>query len=82
MVQLYNGDCIDVMSKILDNSIDLILCDSPYTDFGETVLDNCMGSGSIGVACVNTDRNFVGIEIDSDMFEIAKNRINSQLIIC
>lgn len=46
-----------------------------YTNENETVLDNCMGSGSTGVACVNTNRNFIGIEKDDKYFEIAKNRI-------
>lgn len=46
-----------------------------YTNEGETVLDNCMGSGSTGVACVNTGRNFIGIELDPVYFEIAKDRI-------
>jgi DNA modification methylase len=46
-----------------------------YTLEGETVLDNTMGSGSIGVACINTKRNFVGIEKDDKYFEIAKKRI-------
>jgi site-specific DNA-methyltransferase (adenine-specific) len=47
-----------------------------YTNEGETVLDFTMGSGTTGVACVNTGRNFIGIELDPDYFEIAKNRIN------
>jgi DNA modification methylase len=47
-----------------------------YTDEGETVLDNCMGSGTTGVACVNTNRNFIGIELEDKYFEIAKQRIN------
>jgi site-specific DNA-methyltransferase (adenine-specific) len=46
-----------------------------YTNEGETILDNCMGSGSTGVACVNTNRNFIGIELDDNYFEIAKQRI-------
>lgn len=46
-----------------------------YTNEGEIVLDSCMGSGSTGVACVNTKRNFIGIEIDKNYFEIAKERI-------
>lgn len=46
-----------------------------YTNEGETVLDNCMGSGSTGVACVNTGRNFIGIEINDNYFNIAKERI-------
>jgi len=47
-----------------------------YTNEGETVLDNCMGSGTTGVACVNTDRNFIGIELDDHYFEVATERIN------
>ena len=46
-----------------------------YTNKGETVLDNCMGSGSTGFACVNTNRDFIGIELDKDYFNIAKQRI-------
>ena len=47
-----------------------------YTQDGEVILDNCMGSGSTGVACVNTNRKFIGIELDDTYFEIAKERIN------
>ena len=48
-----------------------------YTNECETVLDNCMGSGSTGVACVNTNRNFIGIELDEKYFNIAKKRIEN-----
>ncbi len=48
-----------------------------YTNEGETVLDNCMGSGSTGVACKNLNRNFIGIELDDKYFKIAKERIES-----
>ena len=47
-----------------------------YTNEGETVLDNTMGSGTTGVACVNTGRNFIGIERDEEYFEIAQDRID------
>lgn len=47
-----------------------------YTNEGETVLDNTMGSGTTGVACVNTGRKFIGIERDPQYFEIAKQRIS------
>ena len=47
-----------------------------YTQEGEVVLDNTMGSGSTGVACKNLNRKFIGIEIDDTYYEIAKNRIN------
>ena len=46
-----------------------------YTNEGDTVLDNCMGSGTTGVACVNLHRKFIGIEKDEKYFEIAKTRI-------
>jgi len=46
-----------------------------YTNETETVLDNCMGSGSTGVACVNLNRNFIGMELDEGYFNIAKERI-------
>ena len=48
-----------------------------YTNEGDLVLDNCMGSGSTGVACMNTKRNFIGMELDEKYFEIAKERIEN-----
>ena len=50
-----------------------------YTNEGDVVLDNCMGSGTTGIACINTERKFIGIEKDSDYFEIAKNRIEKTM---
>ena len=46
-----------------------------FSNEGELVLDNCMGSGSTGVACVNTNRRFIGIEKEQKYFDIAKERI-------
>jgi site-specific DNA-methyltransferase (adenine-specific) len=51
-----------------------------YTNEGETVLDNTMGSGTTGVACVRTNRNFIGIEMDEKYFEIAKKRIEDEQV--
>jgi site-specific DNA-methyltransferase (adenine-specific) len=48
-----------------------------YTHAGETVLDNTMGSGTTGVACVNTGRRFIGIERDAEYFRVASERISS-----
>ena len=48
-----------------------------YTDEGMVVLDNCMGSGTTGVACINTNRRFIGIEMDEKYFNIALNRIGN-----
>ena len=50
-----------------------------YTHEGMTVLDNCMGSGTTGVACVNTGRNFIGMEMDEKYFQIAKDRIEAAI---
>ena len=50
-----------------------------YTNDGETVLDNCMGSGSTGIACIHTNRNFIGMELDENYFKIAKDRIENEL---
>jgi site-specific DNA-methyltransferase (adenine-specific) len=49
-----------------------------YTLKNESVLDNCMGSGSTGVACIKTGRNFIGIEKDEKYFKIAEDRINKE----
>ena len=48
-----------------------------YSNESEVVLDNCMGSGSTGVACINTNRKFIGIELNDKYFEIAKERIEN-----
>ena len=46
-----------------------------YTNKGDTVLDNTMGSGTTGLACKNTERNFIGIELDKKYYEIAEDRL-------
>lgn len=58
---------IELLEKLIRNS----------SKKGQTVLDCFMGSGSTGVACVNTGRRFIGIELDPDYFNIAKQRIES-----
>ena len=49
--------------------------DKTYTNENALILDNCMGSGSTGVAALELNRRFVGIELDTDYFNIAKSRI-------
>lgn len=49
------------------------------TNRGDTVLDFCMGSGTTGVACMNTGRGFIGIELDDGYFQIAKSRIEAAI---
>jgi site-specific DNA-methyltransferase (adenine-specific) len=48
-----------------------------YSNENEVVLDNCMGSGSCGIAAVNLNRKFIGIEMDPEYYEISKNRIET-----
>ena len=55
--------------KLLENLI------KTFTNENDVVLDNCMGSGSTGVACLNTNRNFIGYELDEHYFQIAKERL-------
>ena len=47
-----------------------------YTNEGETVLDNCMGSATTAIACMNTNRNYIGFELDEDYYELASKRIS------
>ena len=51
-----------------------------YSNEGETVLDNCMGSGTTGVAAIKTNRKFIGIEADADYFTKASERINNTTV--
>ena len=50
-----------------------------FTNEGDTVLDFTMGSGSTGVACIQNNRNFIGIELDEEYFNIAEQRIQDAL---
>ena len=52
-----------------------------YTDENAWVLDNAMGSGTTGVACINTNRNFIGIEKNEEFFEIVKKRLEDFYIV-
>lgn len=49
-----------------------------YTNEGDLVLDNCMGSGTTAIACIRENRNFIGFELDKEYFEKATNRINEE----
>jgi len=51
-----------------------------YTNEGETVLDNCIGSGTTAIAAINTGRNFIGIEQDKEYVDIANKRIEESLV--
>lgn len=51
-----------------------------YTNEGELVLDNCMGSGTTAIACINTKRNYIGFETDTTYYDIAQRRIEKLMI--
>lgn len=57
---------LDITEKIIRNS----------SEIGQTILDPFMGSGTTGVACINTNRKFIGVELDENYFKIAQERIN------
>jgi len=48
-----------------------------YSNEGETILDNCMGSGTTAIACINTNRNFIGFEIDQEYYNLSMDRIKN-----
>ena len=71
-------DCVGKKSHPNQKPVDLLqYLIKTYTNEGMTVLDNCMGSGSTGVAAKQLNRNFIGMELDPKYFEIAKQRIES-----
>lgn len=95
-IELWHGDCLELMKDISDGSVDLVLADPPYgttackwdsvipfepmweqlkriVKRGGTIV--LFGSGSTGVACVNTNHRFIGIELDEGYFNTAKKRI-------
>lgn len=77
-IQIFSN--ADQSNKLHPTEKPVKLCEymiKTYTNEGETVLDNCMGSGTTGVAALNLHRNFIGIEIMKKYFDIAKERISN-----
>ena len=71
--------CVDNYSRLHSSEKPVPLLEyliNTYSNEGDLVLDNCMGSGSTGEACINTNRRFIGIENDEKIFNIAKTRLN------
>lgn len=66
--QLYLGDCLEILDTLAENSVDTCITDPPY-GLG------FMGSGTTGCACALEGRDFIGIEKESEYYEIAKKRI-------
>lgn len=53
-----------------------------YSNEGETILDNCMGSGTTAIACMNTNRNFIGFELNKEFYDISLKRIEEHEQVC
>lgn len=69
-MKLIVGECLEELKKMDENSIDTIITDPPYGL-------KFMGSGTTGLACQNTGREFIGIDNDKEYVEIAKARMNA-----
>lgn len=79
-------------SKVYSNEVDLRLHPTQkpvalfeyliktYTNEGETILDNCMGSGTTAIAAINTNRNYIGFELDTTYFTLANERVTKHLV--
>ena len=77
-IQYFNNN--DTQNQLHPTQKPVPLCEyliKTYTNEGDLVLDNCMGSGSTGVACKNLNRNFIGIEKEEKYFKIAQERIEN-----
>lgn len=76
----YQRDCLK--SNLHPTQKPLALCEDlikTFSNEGDTVLDNCMGSGTTGLACINTGRKFIGIEKDDKYFDISVDRIRGYI---
>ena len=76
-VQVFSSD--KQKCKLADTQKPVALCRyliRTYTNENDLVLDNCMGSGSTGMACIEENRRFIGIEKDKEIFDTASNRLN------
>lgn len=72
----YENEDVDLRVHPTQKPVDLLeYLIKTYTNKGDTILDNCMGSGTTGVAAINLNRNFIGMELDEKYFNIAKERI-------
>ena len=78
---MLNFNSVKGKDKLHPTQKPVALCEyliKTYTNNGDVVLDNCMGSGTTGVACLHTNRKFIGIEKDEKYFNIAKDRIEKE----
>lgn len=80
LTDVWNFDRVAGKNQLHQNQkpVDLLeQCILKHSDENDIVFDGFMGSGSTGVACFNTNRNFIGVELNEDYYNIAKNRIES-----
>ena len=78
----YMGECNNV-KRLHPTQKPVALCEyliKTYTNEGDLVLDNCIGSGTTAIAAINTYRKYIGFELDKEYYEIAKNRINKHIL--
>lgn len=76
----YKRDCLKSNLHPTQKPIELLEnLIKTFSNENDLVLDNCMGSGSTGIACINTNRRFIGIEIDKKYFNIAESRIKQHI---
>mgnify|MGYP001610861829 CR=1 FL=1 len=68
--KIFNTDCLETLSLLSDNSVDLLVTDPPYGI-------SFMGSGTTGIACKLLNREFIGCEINKEYLEIAQKRMGS-----
>ena len=77
----FNRDCLK--SNLHPTQKPISLCEyliKTYTNEGDTVLDNCMGSFTTAIACLNTKRSFIGMEKDEHYFQVGKDRLEKHLL--
>ncbi len=76
-IQYFNNNFTQQQLHPTEKPVDLLeYLIKTYTNESELVLDNCIGSGTTAIAAINTNRNYIGIELDENYYKIAKNRIN------
>lgn len=81
-IDVLEFNCVNNYAKVHPNEKPVDLFEyliKTYTNEGETVLDNCMGSGTTAIACINTNRNYIGFELDKGYYDIANERIEKRV---
>lgn len=81
LIQFSKSARQDMMLHPTQKPLDLIeYLINTYTDEGDTVLDFTIGSGTTAIACINTNRKYIGFELDEEYYNIAKNRVDEHIL--